>query len=274
MIQKWRTIFISDLHLCANGCEAELLADFLDNNWCERLVLVGDIIDGWRAKSSILKLILLNRNKYGIFCDVHQVRSIKRLLSKITKTKVEYVLGNHDDFLEGYVDDVKEFGNLTLHRMYDYVSLNGKKYLVLHGHQFDGIIKYHECLAFLADYSYGFLLFISKMIQWFRNKFGLKGYWSLSYVIKHKVKQGIEIIYDFEKSMVNYCKAKKYNGVICGHTHFAADKEVDGIHYLNCGDWVDSCTAIVEDYDGNFKLLNWGERRENSNTDRFVDTAS
>ena len=254
---KYKTLFISDTHLMANGCEAGLLADFLDNYWCDKLVLVGDIIDGWRAKSSFLKLFGIRRNKYGIFCNNEQVRAIKKLLSKITKTKVEYILGNHDDFLNDYVDILKEFGSLTLHKEYIHQGVDGKKYLVLHGHQFDGIIMYHESLAFLADYSYGFLLFLSKIIQWFRNKFGIKGYWSLSYVIKHKVKQGIDIIYGFEKTILNYTKSRGFNGVICGHTHFAENKEEDCIKYMNCGDWVDSFTAIGEKYDGTFELIKW-----------------
>lgn len=258
---KYKTIFISDTHLIANGCEANLLADFLDETWCEKLILVGDIIDGWRAKSSFLKLVGLNRNRYGIFCNNEQVRAIKKLLSKITKCKVEYIIGNHDDFLIEYLDILKEFGSLDLYEEYIHETTNGKKYLVIHGHQFDGIIMYHEWLAFLADYSYGFLLFLSKIIQWFRNKFGLKGYWSLSYVIKHKVKIGIEIIYNFESTLINYCKKKGYDGVICGHTHFPCDKFIDGIRYLNCGDWVDSCTAIVEDNFGNLKLFKYGDNK-------------
>ena len=95
------------------------------------------------------------------------------------------------------------------------------------------------------------------IIQWFRNKFGIKGYWSLSYVIKHKVKQGIDIIYGFEKTILNYTKSRGFNGVICGHTHFAENKEEDCIKYMNCGDWVDSFTAIGEKYDGTFELIKW-----------------
>lgn len=260
--KKYRSIFISDLHLVAQGCEAERLANFLDNNWCENLVLVGDIIDGWRAKSSLLKLLGMRRNHFGIFCDKQQVRVIKKILSKISRHKVYYVLGNHDDFMEDYIDEVKEFGNLSIHKQLDFESISGKKFLILHGHQFDGVIKYHEYLAFFADYSYQFLISLSKVIQWFRTKIGFKNYWSISYVVKHKVKQGVEIVYNLEKSLVGYCKSKGYDGVICGHSHYPAMKEVDGVLYLNCGDWVDSCTAIVENFDGSMELIHWNGAAE------------
>lgn len=255
--KKYHSIFISDIHLIAQGCEGERLSDFLDNNWCENLFLVGDILDGWRSKSSILKLIGLRKNHFGVYCDRQQVRVIKKILSKISRHKVFYILGNHDDFMEEYIDEVKEFGNLSIHKQFVYTSISGKKFLIIHGHQFDGIIKYHEQLAFIADYSYQVLISLSKIIQWIRSKIGFKDYWSLSYLVKHKVKQGVEMIYNLEKALTGYCESKGLDGVICGHSHYPAIKKEGNVMYLNCGDWVDSCTAIVEDFDGNIELIRW-----------------
>lgn len=256
-MNHYKTIFISDLHLLSIGCNSELLIDFLDNNWCDRIVLVGDILDGWRARSSLIKLFGLNKHRYGMFCDTNQVRVLKKLLSKLSKVRTDYIIGNHDDFLEEFKDDIKEFGNLYISKELEYITTDGKKFIVFHGDQFDGITRYHTWLSFLADYAYNILIALNKWIHKFRMMIGYKSYWSLSYIVKHKVKQGVEAMMNYKSAITHYCKMKKYDGVICGHSHFAEDKEIDGVRFLNCGDWVDSCSAVVETNEGELKLIYW-----------------
>lgn len=257
-MNNYKRIFLSDSHFIANGCQGDMLADFLDNNWCDELYLVGDIIDGWRASSSIPKALGLYKNSYDVFCDKGQIRAIKKLLSKISRIdKVHYIIGNHDDFMKDLVGEDYGLGSLSINNQYELTAINGKKYLILHGHQFDGIIRYHKWLAFLADYSYSFLIYLSNFILKVRSFCGFKSYWSLSYTIKHKVKQGVNAVYQFEETVIDYCKKEGYDGVICGHTHYPVIKNVEGIVYLNTGDWVDSCTAIVETHDGDFELIKW-----------------
>jgi len=253
----YKTIFISDLHLLSTGCNSELLIDFLDNNKCDRFILVGDVLDGWRARSSLTRLIGIGRHKYGVFLDSTQVRVLKKILSKIATIRTDYIIGNHDDFLDTFQDDIKRFGNLHISRELTYTTVKGKKFIVFHGDKFDGITRYHEWLAFLADYSYNMIIYISHWIQTIRKWIGYKSYWSLSYIVKHKVKQGVEAIMNYKESIIQYCKINRYDGAICGHSHFAEQTKIDGIEYYNCGDWVDSCTAVVETHEGELKLIYW-----------------
>jgi len=262
---KYHSIFISDVHFLSNGCQSKYLADFLDNNWCDNLFLIGDIIDGWRAKSSLFRAIGLKKNSYGIFCDTHQIRAMKKIMSKMSVSNVSYIIGNHDDFLEEHLIDHK-FGNLKLCTTAEYTSINGQKFLLLHGHQFDNVVKYHKYISFIADYSYRFILALSKIILFVRRKLHINGYWSLSQVIKRKVKESIDIIYKFENSIMEYCRNAGYDGVICGHTHFPVIKSNNGTIYMNSGDWIDSCTALVENYDGTFELVYWRDLIEGSYT--------
>ena len=237
---KYRTVFISDTHLGTRGCKSIELLAFLKEVKCEYLFLVGDIIDGWRLKSSFY------------WHESHN-EIIKDILKKSKKgTKVTWVLGNHDDFLRPYIEHFDEFGNINIvneteHRMGD------KNFWVVHGDDFDGITRYHKWVAVLGDYGYTILLWANRHFNKFRAFFNL-GYWSLSAYLKHKVKSAVNFIFEFESALVHETKKKGYDGVVCGHIHHPEIREVDGILYCNDGDWVESCSAIVEK-DGNLEII-------------------
>lgn len=232
---KCRTVMISDTHLGTRGCKDEQLLAFLKNIECEYLFLVGDIIDGWRLKHSFY------------WNETHN-KIIKEILKKSKKgTKVVWVIGNHDDFMRPHLDHFDLFGNIEIVNEYEHTMV-GKKYLIVHGDEYDGVVRYHKWLAHVGDYGYSFLLWLNRHFNTFRAFFGL-GYWSLSAYIKHKVKSAVSFITEFEKLLIDEAKRRGFDGVVCGHIHTAASKQIDGVHYINTGDWVESCTAIIEKQD-------------------------
>ena len=239
-LTKYKTICISDLHLGSKDCKSLLLLDFLKNNTCENLFLVGDIIDGWKIQQ-------------------------KKWKWDQTHTNVHYIVGNHDEFLRVILPYKLEFGMIKIHNTFEYQGINGKKYLIVHGDLFDGILKYHKWISYFGDYLYEFILWLNTYFNTIRRKFGF-GYWSLSKYLKLSVKRAVIYIVNFENNMIDYCKRKKYDGVICGHIHYAEIKVVDGIEYMNDGDFVESCTALVEDHGGNWKIITWNNIDENSNS--------
>jgi UDP-2,3-diacylglucosamine pyrophosphatase LpxH len=247
MKKSYRSVFISDLHLGSKGCNIELLDNFLSNIRCENLYLVGDIIDGWA----------LSRGK-SYFPQSH-VNVIRKVLSKAKKdTNIFYVIGNHDEFLRKYADFLShvDFGNIRIADEFIHTTVDGKKLWVIHGDMYDGITLYHKWLSKLGDVSYIFLLFLNRHFNRIIRKLGGK-YWSLSAFIKHKVKGAVDFIYGFESAISRECRLKSYNGVICGHIHHAEIKHIDGITYHNCGDFVESCTALVEHETGEIELIRW-----------------
>lgn len=237
------TIFLSDIHLGTKDCQSELLLEFLKQHTCDRLYLVGDIIDGWRMKSSIYWPQSHN--------DV-----LRRFLTLSKRgTQVIYVTGNHDEFLRRYSDMV--FGNLHLVDEWEHRGADGKKYLIIHGDQYDVVTLHHRWLAFLGDKSYALLLRLNRVVNWARKRLGY-GHWSLAKYLKHKVKRAVNFISEFEDGLASHCRIRGYDGVVCGHIHHAEITDFDGVAYMNCGDWVESCTALVERDDGQYQILRWG----------------
>ncbi len=244
---KYKSIFISDVHLGTKFSNTTRLLDFFKHNDSENLYLVGDIIDGWAIKRKF------------IWPQTHS-DVIQKILKKARKgCNVTFITGNHDEFLRPFAPLVLG-DSIDIKNEVEYTSLNGKKYLITHGDFFDSITMTKRWLAILGDYGYDLLLNINQIINVIRLRLGIKSRWSLSKYIKDNVKSSVSFITDFESTLSNHAKHKGYDGIICGHIHKAEIKDVDTIEYLNCGDWVESCTAIVETFDGEFKIINWLEK--------------
>ena len=239
---RYRTIFLSDIHLGTKGCQADRLIAFLKAHDCETLYLVGDIIDGWRLKSSF----------YWPQAHNNVLRRVFTLMKR--GTRVVFVTGNHDEFLRKYSD--MEVGHLSLVDQAVHETADGKKLLVVHGDQFDVITRYHRWLAFLGDLGYNLLLRLNRYLNAARAHFGY-GYWSLSAWIKRRVKKAVNHVSDFEEAVAYQCRRRGFDGVVCGHIHHAEITTYGGVTYMNCGDWVESCTALVEDVAGHFSIIDW-----------------
>ena len=238
----YRTIFLSDIHLGTKGCKAELLLGFLKQHHCERLYLVGDIVDGWRLKSTL-------------YWPQSHTNVLRRFLTLAKRdTEVIYVTGNHDEFLRKYSE--LEFGNIKLVDEAEHETADGRRLLVIHGDQFDVVTRYHRWLAFLGDVGYMILLEINRWFNAVRQRMGY-GYWSLSAWIKQKVKSAVSFISEFEVAVARECSRREFDGAVCGHIHRARIPDLQGIRYFNCGDWVESCTALVENEKGEFQVLEW-----------------
>lgn len=237
-----RTVIISDVHLGTSECKAKEVNHFLKHVSCQKLILNGDIIDGWQ----------LQRN--GKWINEH-TKFIRIILKKIEKkdTHVVYLRGNHDEILAAFLPF--EIGNLELVEDHVHQGVR-RKYLVLHGDVFDSVTKNVAWLAHLGDYGYTLLLKINRLYNIWRRWRGQE-YWSLSAAIKAKVKEAVSHIDDFENHIALLAAERDCQGIICGHIHTAADKLVNGVHYLNSGDWVESLTAIVEHHDGRFELVRY-----------------
>ncbi len=241
---KYKSIFISDVHLGTRFSQAEKLIDFLKDNESENLFLVGDIIDGWSI-----------RRKF-VWPQAHS-DVIQKVLRKARKgTNVYLITGNHDEFLRPFVPLVLG-DNLEVSNEFEYISVKGKSYYVTHGDFFDSITMTKKWLAILGDYGYDFLLYINFILNKIRKTFKINSKWSLSKYIKDNVKSSVNFINDFEKVLTNHAKHKGYDGIICGHIHKAEQRDIEGIEYKNCGDWVESCTALVETYEGKFEIITW-----------------
>jgi UDP-2,3-diacylglucosamine pyrophosphatase LpxH len=238
----YKTIIISDVHLGTKNSKAKELVRYLKKNTCDRLILNGDIIDSWRLKRS------------GKWKKKHTrfVRVVIKMMQKI-KTEVIYVRGNHDDFLDTMIP--MEIGNFTIKKDYILQS-NGKKFYITHGDVFDSITTNLKWLAKLGDVGYTFLLWLNKVYNNRRIKKGLP-YYSLSQSIKQKVKSAVSYISDFEKELVKLAEYKNCDGIICGHIHHPSIAQYGSITYMNSGDWVESLSALVEDFDGNWKIINY-----------------
>jgi UDP-2,3-diacylglucosamine pyrophosphatase LpxH len=238
----YRAIWISDTHLGTKGCKADFLLDFLRCNESEHLYLVGDIIDGWQ----------LRRSWY--WSQSHN-DVIQKLLRKARKgTHVTYIPGNHDEFAREYVDT--KFGGIAVVSSAVHETLDGRKLLVLHGDEFDGVVRCAKWLAVLGDKAYQLALALNHWFNVIRRRIGYP-YWSLSAYLKHKVKNAVQFIDDFEALVAREAAARGMDGVVCGHIHKAEIKQLDGIVYCNDGDWVESCTALVETLDGKLEVVHW-----------------
>ena len=262
MKPKYRTIFISDVHLGAKDCKADLLNNFLKHNTCETLYLVGDIIDAWKIQQNRMKWKQSHTNV------------VRRILGHSKRdTRVVYVAGNHDEFLRPMIPYAASFGKVEICNTATHVGVDGKKYMVVHGDLFDGITRLAPWLSFLGDRAYDFVLDLNSRFNWIRHRMGF-GYWSLSKFLKHRVKKAIDFMFKFELNVTAYAKRKGFDGVICGHIHNAEIKMIDGIVYMNDGDWVESCTALVEHHDGRWEIVTWQniQAKPDENLDFFLGT--
>jgi UDP-2,3-diacylglucosamine pyrophosphatase LpxH len=243
-IQRYRTIWISDTHLGTPGCNADMLFDFLKHTDSETLYLVGDIIDGWRLKRSW-------------YWHPRHNDVIRRILKKAKKgTRVIYIPGNHDEALRPYVG--LNLGGVELCADAVHVTADGRRLLVMHGDEFDGVVLYARWLAFLGDKAYAAILQLNIWFNIIRRKLDLP-YWSLSAYIKHRVKKAVEFISRYEAAVARAAVERGVDGVVCGHIHNAEILPFGDVHYYNDGDWVESCTALVEHFDGRMEILRWAE---------------
>ena len=247
-MQRYRTIFISDIHLGTKNAQAEILNNFLKNNTANTIYLVGDVIDGWK----------IQQNKWRWKKSHTDV--VRRLLKLAkNKTRIVYVVGNHDEFLRPFLSHDLTFAGIEFVNRAEHIGVDGRRYLVIHGDLFDGITKIAPWLGFLGDKAYDILIDLNTQFNWLRHKLGF-GYWSFSKAMKHQVKTAVDFIFEFENNLVDYCRRKYYDGVICGHIHSAEIRNAGEIIYMNTGDWVESCTAIVEHFDGQFEIIHWNTK--------------
>lgn len=234
---KWRSVFISDVHLGTRGSNASGLYEFLKNNSSDNTYLVGDFFDIWKMSTGIYWQPVYND-----------------LLSHLIKKRKNciYITGNHDEYFRKF--SPVELAGFRLADECVHTSANGKQYLVIHGDRFDGVTRYAKWLAILGSHGYNILIALNSTLNWFRKKLGMK-YWSLSAAVKKRVKEAVSFISNFESALIHECNSRGYDGIICGHIHQPDVKIIKDILYLNTGDWVESSTAIVETHEGEFFLL-------------------
>jgi len=256
----YRSIFVSDIHFGTRDCKADQLNNFLKNSTCETLYLVGDIIDAWK----------ITQNKWR-WKQSHS-NAIRRILGHAKRgTRVIYVVGNHDEFLRPLIQYGFSFGRVEIVNQCEHIGRDGKHYLVTHGDLFDGITKLAPWLAFLGDKAYDFVLNLNSWFNAVRHRLGF-GYWSLSKFLKHKVKTSANFIFQFERNLATYCRKRGFDGVICGHIHHAEIRDIDGITYMNDGDWVESMTALVEHHSGKWEIITWTRERDDVDLDTVSST--
>ncbi|QCN96381.1 UDP-2,3-diacylglucosamine diphosphatase [Azospirillum argentinense] len=240
--KQYRSIWISDVHLGTRGCKAEYLLDFLKHNESDHLYLVGDIVDGWRLR------------KTWYWPQAHN-DVVQKILRRARKgVQVYYIPGNHDEAARDYAG--LQFGGVQVVEEMVHVTVDGRRLLVTHGDRFDVVVKYARWLAFIGDNAYVVLLQANTLFNWVRRKLGFP-YWSLSAFLKHKTKTAVEFIGNYETALGDEARRRKVDGVVCGHIHTAEIRDMEGILYCNDGDWVESCTALVEHPCGRLEIIDW-----------------
>ncbi|WP_315920751.1 UDP-2,3-diacylglucosamine diphosphatase [Mesorhizobium sp. SP-1A] len=238
----FRSIFISDVHLGSRAAKAEFLIDFLRHHDADTVYLVGDIVDGWR----------LRRNWH--WPQSHN-DVVQKLLRKARKgARVTYIAGNHDEFARQFQG--VHFGGIVVADRAIHETADGRRFLVIHGDQFDTVVHNVRWLAYFGDYAYDAAMFVNRVIGRFRQLFGMP-YWSFSSWAKVKVKKAVNFIGAFEEVLAEEARRCKVDGVVCGHIHHAANAVFGDVQYINTGDWVESCTAAVEHFDGRIEILHW-----------------
>ena len=244
---KYNAIWISDLHLGSKHSQADLLLSFLHNHECRHLYLVGDIIDGWEL-----------RRRWLWSSDANTV--IQKILRMNRKqTQVTYVFGNHDEFMEQFLG--LNLGGVRLVERAIHEGLDGRRYLVLHGHQLDGLVLFNRLLERVGARLYDWILEFNLHLNRLRRRMGF-GYWSVAAYLKFQAKGAVRYVTQYEEAMVRLARQAGVEGVICGHIHRAEIRTVQGFEYLNCGDWVESCTALAEDFEGNIHLLRLDDSKQ------------
>ena len=241
-VHNYRTIWISDLHLGTRGCKAEFLLDFLRDTEAETIYLVGDIIDGWRLKKS------------WYWPQAHN-DVVQKVLRKVRKgTRVIYVPGNHDEWLRDFTQ--LQFGGVEVMEDAIHVTADGRRLLVLHGDMFDAVVMHARWLALLGDGAYTTALWLNRHFNTARRRLGYP-YWSLSAYLKRRVKNAVQYITSFGEALADEARRRGVEGVVCGHIHYAELRQIGDTVYCNSGDWVESCTALVEHFDGRLEILHW-----------------
>jgi UDP-2,3-diacylglucosamine pyrophosphatase LpxH len=252
-MRRYRSVFISDIHLGTRGCQAEILLDFIRHIDCDQIYLVGDIIDGWKLKN-------------GWYWPQAHNDVVQKILRMVRKgVEVIYIPGNHDESARQFVG--AHFGGVEVRQDAIHETADGRKFLVLHGDEFDGVVQHARWLAFVGDWAYRTILALNTVLNRARRRMGF-GYWSLSAFLKVKVKNALQFIENFEASVAEEARRRGVDGVICGHIHKAEMRDIDGVLYINDGDWVESCTALVEHDDGKLEILEWAKMRSWSVIDR------
>lgn len=239
-----RTVFISDAHLGTRGCRAAFLADFLKRVSCDRMFLVGDMIDGWKLRKSW-------------YWDAAHDDVLRHILGHARRgVDVTYIPGNHDEMFRRWLGFGLEVAGVKVRAQAEHTTADGRRILVMHGDEFDSVVRYAKFLALLGDWAYRVALHLNTNFNAVRRRLGYP-YWSLSQWLKRQVKEAVKAIDRFETAMADEARSRGFDGVVCGHIHHAEMRQVHGIAYMNDGDWVESCTALVEHHDGRFELLDW-----------------
>ena len=240
--KRYRALFISDVHLGTRTAQAEALLDFLRHHDAEKIYLVGDIVDFWRVR----------RGAYWPQTHNDVLQKLLRLVRK--GTRIIFIPGNHDESIRDFCG--MHFGGIEIQLTAVHQTSAGKRYLVMHGDEFDVVMRTVRWLAFLGDRGYEFALWLNNPLNWVRRHLGF-GYWSLSSYLKNRVKHAVNFIGAFETAVATEANRNNVDGIICGHIHHAADRLIGTTHYLNCGDWVESCTAVGESLDGTMHVIRW-----------------
>ena len=241
---EYRTLFISDVHLGTRAAQADLLLDFLKEAEADTIYLVGDIVDFWRIRRG------------AIWPQSHN-DVLQKLLRRARKgARLVYIPGNHDEFLRGYFG--VHFGGIEVMSEAVHAAADGRRYLVTHGDRFDLVVKHARWLAPLGDHAYTLSVATNKTTNWVRHRFGLSA-WSLSKWAKLKVKNAVNYIGEFESALAAQARRQQCDGVICGHIHHPAIRDIGGVRYVNCGDWVENCTVAAETQSGELEILGWAQ---------------
>ena len=249
----YRSIFVSDTHLGTRGARCDFLADFLRRTSSQHLFLVGDIIDGWRLRKSW-------------YWDESHDEVLRQILRHARGgTEVTYIPGNHDEMFRAWLDPIAagglEIAGIRLRPEAVHITATGKRLLVMHGDEFDSVVRYARFLALLGDGAYTVALVFNRWFNALRRRLGYP-YWSLSAWLKRQVKGAVKAVDRFESALANEARRRGFDGVVCGHIHHAEIRDIDGIRYCNDGDWVESCTSLVEDMTGQLRLIDWPKVRE------------
>ena len=243
-MQPVRAIFISDVHLGTRACQAESLLAFLRAHESDYLYLLGDIIDFWAMNRSVQ------------WAGAHNTVVQKVLRRARHGCKVFFIPGNHDEALREYAGVA--FGDIRVESEWIHETLDGRRYWLVHGDEYDQVTRHHRWVAVLGDVGYNALVRINLVLSRVRRLLRRPGYWSLAGYAKNKVKKAVSFIFDFEDAVAHAAAQRGVDGVVCGHIHSAADRRIGNVRYLNCGDWVDTCSAIVEHFDGRIEVVHWG----------------
>jgi UDP-2,3-diacylglucosamine pyrophosphatase LpxH len=253
-----RAIFISDLHLGTPGFQAGALLDFIKHHPSDYLYLVGDIVDGWQLR------------RRWFWPELHN-DVVQKLLRRARKgCRIIYIPGNHDEFARRYFGH--QFGGIEVVDDAVHLTADGRSLWVTHGDRFDGVIRVAKWLAYLGDNLYELTLRLNRHLNHWRARLGLS-YWSLSAYLKHKVKKAVMYVTDFEEAVANEAQRRGHDGVVCGHIHRAEIRTINGVLYCNDGDWVESCTALVESANGKLELVYWPTQAASQQVNKPVAVA-